>query len=59
MSAQFDPYQIRLLQDAFFFKEEIIEFKNFATMLSGIHTEDFEKDGHISDDLDELMERLI
>jgi siroheme synthase (precorrin-2 oxidase/ferrochelatase) len=35
-----------------------LEFKNFATLLSGIPTEDFEKDGAASEDLDELLDLL-
>ena len=31
---------------------------NFATLLSGITTEDFEKDGLMSEDLDELIDQL-
>ena len=58
MSAQFDPYHIQLLKDAFSIKQETIEFVNFATLLSGIPTEDFEKDGSVSLDLDELIEQL-
>ena len=58
MSAQFDPYHIQLIKDAFCFKEETLTFKNFATMLSGIPTDDFQKDGAVSLDLDELREML-
>lgn len=58
MSAQFDPYHVQLLKDAFCFKEETLEFQNFATLLSGIPTEDFEKDGAVSLDLDELLDLL-
>ena len=58
MSAQFDPYHIQLLKDAFAIKQETIEFINFATLLSGIPTEDFEKDGTKSLDLDELIDQL-
>ena len=57
-SAQFDPYHIQLLKDAFSIKQETVEFDNFATLLSGIPTEDFEKDGSMSLDLDELIEQL-
>jgi hypothetical protein len=35
-----------------------LEFKNFGTLLSGIPTEDFEKDGVASEDLDELLNML-
>ena len=31
---------------------------NFGTLLSGIPTEDFEKDGTVSENLDELMDLL-
>jgi hypothetical protein len=47
-----------LLKDAFDFKEEAIPFMNFGTLLSGIPTEDFEKDGKASLDLDELLDLL-
>ena len=58
MSAQFDPYHIQLLKDAFALTQETVKFVNFATLLSGIPTEDFEKDGTKSLDLDELIEQL-
>ena len=58
MSAQFDPYHIQLLRDAFCFNEKTLEFKNFATLLSGIPTEDFKKDGIASENLDELLDLL-
>ena len=47
-----------LLKDAFVFKEEAVPFMNFGTLLSGIETEDFAKDGKASLDLDELLDLL-
>jgi hypothetical protein len=47
-----------LLKDAFAFKEEAVPFMNFGTLLSGIETEDFAKDGKASLDLDELLDLL-
>jgi len=35
-----------------------LEFKNFGTLLSGIPTEDFQKDGIASENLDELLNLL-
>ena len=35
-----------------------MEFKNFGTLLSGLPTEDFQKDGIASEDLDELLNLL-
>ena len=35
-----------------------MEFVNFGTMLSGIPTEDFQKDGIASENLDDLLDLL-
>ena len=59
MSATFDRYQRKLLRDAFDVAEnEIIEFPNLLTFITGKETKDFDFSSEVSKEVNELKEKL-
>ena len=60
MSATYDKYQRRLLRDCYEVEEEeIIEFANLKTFVTGVPTEDFDYSSEVSQDVESLKDKPL
>ena len=60
MSATYDDYQKRLLKQTFMVKEsDILVFKNYSTLLSGVKQDNFFLDSTVLEEVDELKKTII